>query len=144
MNLIIDDIKSKNFDSFVEWLIEQTQQHFIGSINPQRLIVFDNYFKNFDWGFTDKKTHFISTKQLLISAIYNLRYRKTMNSYTIEINPNAVIPSTSAKFIDIAKLVNYGNVELKGVYVLTDTFEYFSKNVNKYFDKYVTRVMLCQ
>ena len=48
MNLIIDDIKSKNFDSFVEWLIEQTQQHFIGSINPQRLIVFDNYFKNFD------------------------------------------------------------------------------------------------
>ena len=136
MNLIIDDIKSKNFDSFVEWLIEQIQQHFIGSINPQRLIVFDNYFKNFDWGFIDKKTHFISTKQLLISAIYNLRYRKTMNSYTIEINPNAVIPSTSAKFIDIAKLVNYGNVELPAYPIFTDTFDYIADNFGFFFDEY--------
>lgn len=64
MNLIIDDIKSKNFDSFVEWLIEQIQQHFIGSINPQRLIVFDNYFKNFDWGFTDKKNTFYIDKTI--------------------------------------------------------------------------------
>lgn len=136
MNLKILDIQSKNFDSFIEWLIKQIQQYFIGSINPDKLIIFDIYFKDFNWGFKDKRTHFISTNQLLISTIYNLRYTKSMDNYTIDINPNVIIPNTSAKFIDIAKLINYGNLEVPAYPIFTDTFDYIADNFEFFFNEY--------
>ncbi|MGM9544317.1 MAG: hypothetical protein ACI3T9_04975, partial [Romboutsia timonensis] len=110
MNLIITDVKGKNINKFVNWIIEQIQTYFIGSIKNSKLIKFDDYLQDFDWGFKDNKKHYISTKQIIIGAIYNLRYKKSQDTYTIEIDPNILIPNTTAKFIDIAKLVNYGNV----------------------------------
>jgi hypothetical protein len=79
----------------------------------------------------------ISAKNILIGAVYNLRIRDTFNNIIIEINPNAMIPNTSAKFIDIVKLINYGNLSLQEYPIMDQIMNYFAININSYYNKYL-------
>ena len=142
MELRIKDDSSTFTDDFIVYLIREIRYYLPLKINKRKLIKWDDYLNSIGITTTDK--YKISSYNVLLAGVHSLTYKKIDDEYIINIDNNAYMPYITESIDTLCKLINYGNVELKGVYVLTETFEYFSKNVNKYFDKYVTRVMLCQ
>ena len=142
MELRIKDDNGTFTDDFIVYLIREIRYYLPLKINKRKLIKWDDYLNSIGITTTDK--YKISSYNVLLAGVHSLTYKKIDDEYIINIDNNAYMPYITESIDALCKLINYGNVELKGVYVLTETFEYFSKNVNKYFDKYVTRVMLCQ
>ena len=142
MELRIKDGNSTFTDDFIVYLIREIRYYLPLKINKRKLIKWDDYLNSIGITTTDK--YKISSYNVLLAGAHSLTYKKIDDEYIINIDNNAYMPYITESIDTLCKLINYGNVELKGVYVLTETFEYFSKNVNKYFDKYVARVMLCQ
>lgn len=142
MELRIKDDNGTFTDDFIVYLIREIGYYLPLKINKRKLIKWDDYLNSIGITTTDK--YKISSYNVLLAGVHSLTYKKIDNEYIINIDNNAYMPYITESIDTLCKLINYGNVELSGVYVLTETFEYFSKNVNKYFDKYVTRVMLCQ
>lgn len=137
MNLVINkgDLEITNFSY---WLIPYIQEFLINQINKRKLIKFDKFLNdNKIIYFNYKEDRIISSKNILIGAIYNLRVINKANEIIIEINPNSIIPNTSAKFIDIIKLINYGNLLLEAYPILDKTMEYFASNIDYYYEKYM-------
>ena len=142
MELRIKNDNGTFTDDFIVYLIREIGYYLPLKINKRKLIKWDDYLNSIGITTTDK--YKISSYNVLLAGVHSLTYKKIDNEYIISIDNNAYMPYITESIDTLCKLINYGTVELKGVYVLTETFEYFSKNVNKYFDKYVTRVMLCQ
>ncbi|WP_300924727.1 hypothetical protein [uncultured Clostridium sp.] len=95
-------------------------------MNENKLILF-NY----------NEYRIISAKNILLGGIYNLRVRISGNNSFIEIDPSVIIPNTSAKFIDIVKLINFGNLDLQGYRIISDTMEYFAENINLFYNQFL-------
>ena len=128
----------KDLTNFCNWLIPKIQEYFIDSINVKKLELYNIYLNGnkvilFDYG----GKRILSAKNILIGGIYNLIVKRTINKFIIEINPNIFIPNTSAKFIDIVKLINFGNMSLQGYPVVTETMDYFANNINKYYNEFL-------
>lgn len=141
MNLIfnLDDI---NFplEPFLQYkLIPEIQNYFISSINPQRLEPFDRFINdmsNIQYGLPDNKKRYLSTYDLLITCIYNLVYKKTGEECRIEINSTKNAPNTNAKLLWIAKLVNYGNMQLAPYPIISDLFDHFANTFHNIVNEY--------
>lgn len=142
MELRIKDDNGTFTDDFIVYLIREIGYYLPLKINKRKLIKWDDYLNSIGITTTDK--YKISSYNVLLAGVHSLTYKKIDNEYIINIDNNAYMPYITESIGTLCKLINYGNAELRGVYVLTESFEYFSKNVNKYFDKYVTRVMLCR
>lgn len=141
MNLIfeLDDLDFPVEPFLQEKLIPEIQNYFISSINPQRLEPFDKFINdisNIQYGLPENKKRYISTYDLLIACIYNLVYKKMGRQCIIEINSTKNAPNTNAKLLWIAKLVNYGNMQLAPYPIITELFDHFAnifyRIVNEY------------
>ena len=73
--------------------------------------------------------------------MYNLRIRESRDKSVIEIDPNQIIPETEAKFIDIAKLINYGNAEIRGYKILDKMMNHFAKNIKQYYLDFIEEAL---
>lgn len=135
MNLYILNSDSKDLDEFCVWLINKMQEHISYFINDGQLIRWDAFINSNNILGTDIA---IDIKSVLIDATYNLIYKKdSLNNYNIAINPNAVIPETSAKFINIIQLINYGNLQCQPYSVFDDLMNYFADRLEYYYDMYL-------
>lgn len=80
----------------------------------------------------------INCRDIIISCLDQLIIEKGLdNSYRICLNPKINYPNSYAKFIDIAKLINYGNLSLNGCRFFDKLFEYFAENLNNYYEIYL-------
>lgn len=138
MNLIIDKQEGIDLVPFCNWLIPKIQEVLVDEINENKLIKIDlflNEHKLLYFNYNEDRV--ISSKNILIGAIYNLHIQDNQNEVVIEINPNTIIPNTFAKFIDIVKLINYGNLSLQGYPILDITMEFFAENIDFYYNEYL-------
>lgn len=130
MNLIIDSELGVPLNAFLqEKLIPEMQEYFISSINNRKLEPFDEYINSLDniqYGLPQGKKRYLSTKDLLLSCIYNLTYSISADDCIIEINSSKIAPNTNAKLLWIAKLVNYGNMQLAPYPLFTELFDHFA------------------
>lgn len=135
MNLIIES--SVDIIDFCKWLITQIQSYMKSNLNIKRADIFDKYINE---NIPMQPKRILITKDLILSASYNLIVNKVQNNYIIEIDPNIFIPNTFAKFINIMQLINYGNLVLPPYPIWTETFNYFADNINKYLDIYLKEI----
>lgn len=139
MELNIDS--DKDITNFCLWLIPKIKEYFVNSIDDRKLEKYNIYLnanKIVLFDYSEKRL--ISARSILIGAIYNLHLKHNLNHYVIEINPNSTIPSTSAKFTDIVKLINFGNMSLQGYQIVSDTMNYFANNINNYYNSYLEEI----
>lgn len=133
---ILNDLDIPNLEDFINFLIEKIKLYFLGILDSKLLIQFDNYFNSNPeiLGIQNKKI--FSTRDGVIGAIYCLTYIKNGKNYIIKIDPNQVMRNTTAKFIDIAKAVNYGVLGVGKYPIFTDSIDYVANNIYSYLQEY--------
>lgn len=142
MELIIDNEDTDiDLTEFCNFLIDKMKLYMSGNIIESKITSFDIYLndpesKAISWINEDEK-YIISTKKLLISSIYCLEVTKYENTYKIALNNDQYIPNTSAKFIDIIKLINYGNTLLFAYPIYDDMMKWVSDNLNSFYKTYL-------
>ena len=140
MELNIDS--DKDITNFCLWLIPKIKEYFVNSIDDRKLEKYNIYlYANKIVLFNYNEKRLISARNILIGAIYNLHLKHNLNHYVIEINPNSTIPSTSAKFTDIVKLINFGNMSLQGYQIVSNTMNYFANNIDNYYNSYLEEII---
>lgn len=134
MQLIIDGKNTRNtLKEFCLWLIDKMHNYISTEVKTEHLARFNAYLTNSDIIlYNDLKQRPIFTDDILIGSAYNLIVVKRGVDYVIKIDDNVKIPHTNTKFIDIVKLINYGNTELKPYPIYTEMMDYFANNINSY------------
>ena len=122
-------IDSNIDNDFIEFLIKKIKQYILHEADTKKLAAFDKYLiRTLDLG--------ISAARIVVTATDNLKYIKTNKTYTIEIDNNVYLVNKKAKLYDMCKLINFGNLSIKGYPIFTDTFEHFKHNLNDYISMY--------
>lgn len=141
MNLFIENSSNYNMDAFISgFLIDLIKKFFISKIDSARLIPIEEFLNSKVelQQFGHLKPIRVDLKSILIGSIENLKWTKSSTGdYNIEVDPNQMVPNLQAKFIDIARLVNYGSLSTPAYPIYDDTFEYFADNLGNLIDKYL-------
>lgn len=78
----------------------------------------------------------LSSRSILLAATNLLTINKARDTFIISINPNIIIPDTTIKYVSLLKLINYGNMELKGCFIFTKAKQYIEKNIAYYYNEF--------
>ena len=103
--------------------------------NYKRLAKYNEFIDENVARIDDKET-ILPIRDILILSTYYLTYKQLPNSYVIELNPNVNVPNTYAKFIDIVKLVNYGNLSLPAYPIYDEMMDYFADKIVYFYKEY--------
>lgn len=126
-----------NLDSFCEYLITQMQDYMKSETrkNYKRLAKYNEFIDDNVARIDDKET-ILPIRDILVLSTYYLTYKQLPDSYVIELNPNINVPNTYAKFIDIVKLVNYGNLSLPAYPIYDEMMDYFADKIVYFYKEY--------
>lgn len=137
MKLEISDPKNLLDRSFITWFKTKIRNKLIATIEDKKLIVWDEFFNNNPVYISIYKKK-ISTRDIIIAGANNLDYTKSESNFIITINNNIFTPGLDRiKLQSICKLINFGNLEIKGYPIFTDTFDYFAESIQDYVDRYL-------
>lgn len=117
-------IPRKYFDNekFVIFVIECIQRDIIKCLDIKQLRRCDNYLKkNFPT--------VITCKNILISYSQQLCYSTSEKAFIIHSNNESYLYGTNYKINSLAKLINYGNLQLKPYNILSTIFSMYQKNL---------------
>lgn len=53
------------------------------------------------------------------------------NVQVVSIDTEMLLPNTSFYLIDLVRLINYGNLEVRGNRVIQEAFQYLEQNMNR-------------
>ena len=123
--------------SFINWLCIQIRNEVVTNINLKKLEKWDKYFnsENVYKSIYKKK---ISTRDLIVAGISNLYYQTSEDGFWISINPNKLTPGLDRiKLETICKTINFGNQQITGYPIFTNTFQEVADNITTYVEKYM-------
>lgn len=135
MKLLVEKSAEYNKD-FVEWLIGVIRDEVLLRIN-------DNYLDNMEYYLnTMLSNSTLSDDQIdlylaVIQILDHLEYVNGFSHYHIQINPVARLSGTTFKLLAIAKFINYGNQDVVGCGVFTESFSYIGNNIAEYYRTYL-------
>lgn len=140
--IIIESPANSNIDDFLMLLVDKIKQEFISSIDDRHTHRFDSYFNNKNkilkpiFGIRKKK-RIIKTRDILVGAISNIMFKKTLNnSYRIFINPNALVPNTFNRYDSLISLIDKGNLEISPYSIWSDTVLHFCCIIPQLYKQY--------
>lgn len=120
---------------FVNYVKSELSKLIKSSINKSQTKNLDLYFSKL---FEDKSVKY-NTRQLIEMGANNLVIVPFPQYYLIEINNNIKIPLTDYKLIDVCKLINDGNVELKGISIFDNCILFMTNNIDFFYHKWRTQ-----
>lgn len=128
MDLVIYRQKSFIAYDFIDYVCNVIRQLLLSSgIDFQ---AFNNYFSmNYD---TD-----ISAQSILVNASLNLTVKNYQQIAIISIDENVNYNNSQIRLIDLCKLLNYGNLDIQGTKVFSDTFDYVAHNIHQIYFNYI-------
>ena len=119
---------------FLDWLIQLLKvKIYKTTFDTKRIFAWDEYINTTVAGLSNRK---LSTKRLIVSAFSNLVYIKYEKYYCIEIDLNVVVPYTNYKLVDMIKLINDGNLDMRGYPFITNAVREIERNLNNYYKIY--------
>ena len=110
---------------FINFLIKIIKNRVITKLSLNKLKMWDKYLD------TINKNH-ESAKEIILISLSELVYIIEDNYIIITINNNYVLSKLHLKLIDAIKLISFGNMEIKGYPIISDTFQYVEKNIKGY------------
>ena len=82
----------------------------------------------------------ISITEVCQIAFQNIIVLRFGNNITIKINEKVLLPNTNVKLIELCKLINNGNLDLKAYPIFTEIFNDVKDNLEKYYSEYALEV----
>lgn len=125
-------------DYFIEWLIDRIRFEILGNIDEEQLNNFNSVvnqqqlFKR-----VDNRNIKFDIRKAIVMSLQNIRYRKIKNVYIIEISSDTIYPHYLVKLSTLCKLLNYGNVNIKGYPIYTEAFTRVKSNLRGYYKQYL-------
>lgn len=130
------EYKDSSLDrKFGNWLILIIQKLIQSSINDKKLLKWDKYIsENFNHLYSKK----VTSKDIILAGIKDLVCDDTDSKLIIKISTNHFIQGLDRVRIEtLCRLINYGNTEIKGYPIFTDTFDDIADNISVYVRKYL-------
>lgn len=117
---------------FGKWLIPHIRSKVISSIDKTKLSALDNYLAETALIKPLSKTP-PKTFDVIVFIANNLKCEGTDGEIYITVSKTAFVPGFDRLKAEIAaKLINYGNLEVKGYSIFTDSFNEIAKNIDTY------------
>ena len=132
MKLIIENI---NDTKFISYLISTIKSYLLYNYNYRKAQKLEDYLNTIP-KFKSKFRRYISVKELIMIAAYNLRYKKFSSYYEITIDQNQKVFGIDAKLYDICRLINFGTLDVNGYSIFSDAFNYVEENINTLYSLY--------
>lgn len=134
MTLLIENMNLKR--GFITFLKKRILRHALLQLNPMRLSVFDDFFNSDNFS-TEPLGVRISARRALLLGLSNLEHSRGETSTSIFISDTVKYPGTEFLVVDLCRVINYGNLSIDPYPVISDTMNYFSKNIRTYQNKFI-------
>lgn len=121
-------LKIKNCDSFVNGYIINWLKRGVASVSDSKYKKMDDYLLNI---LGVKET----SKELLDTAIDNIKIIKKDSSYELKMDKN--LYNDDYTLDSLVRLIEFGNLEVRGVRTITTLFEFLRNNARKMYNTYM-------
>lgn len=138
MTIVISNEK-KFEDEFFNWLLPEIRDYVISSVDNRKLIKVDNLINSNKYFLTPFKKN-ISSREVIIAAVSNLKILRYWNRVVIGIDNNAIIPNTTTKISTVIRMINFGTSSILGYPVITKSFKFIEDNIDIFYEKYLQGV----
>ena len=138
MTIVISNEK-KFEDEFFNWLLPEIRDYVISSVDNRKLIKVDNLINSNKYFLTPFKKN-ISSREVIIAAVSNLKILRYWNRVVIGIDNNAIIPNTTTKISTVMRVINFGTLSILGYPVITKSFKFIEDNIDIFYEKYLQGV----
>ena len=141
MELVItklDQLKI-NYKAFAEFLIPKIQEKLISLFDPSKTIKLTNYINDNSiiQFINDKYKKYLTVRDILIGAVYNLEILDNKLNTVIQINKQAIIPDTYNDYYNLVKLINYGNLGVYPYKIWDDTLDWINDHLGVYLEEFL-------
>ena len=125
---------SKEFSDkgFVEALIFKIQRELLITLDAQkkRIQYWEEYInKNIEMFSYTKKS--IKLIDIILCGIENITYKESNTEFSVQIDDKKFVDGVYISVSDICRLVNYGNIAKRGIYIFSDEFNQVEKDLDK-------------
>lgn len=114
-------------DSII-YIIDIIRQEVLLNLNVAKLNVLQNYI-NEKKLFFNKSTTYINLQNVIHLGLKYITYSISDKYITFEINPFILMPNTNAKLVDICKFIEFGALDVNGLYIFTKAFSYIKDSI---------------
>lgn len=123
-------------DGFADFLSFMLHGWFINHVNPEKILIVQNYVDNNSKykSIYVKRIDVYSILEYLVSHLVVEKSSKWMS--IIKLDDQSTVYGLNIKLIDILKLVNFGNMELKPYPIFTKMFSVFQKDIDVLYLQY--------
>jgi len=81
-----------------------------------------------------KKQYNISLEDIINQVKFSTN--KVLNKYTLSINDNIFEKETNIRLLSLIKLIDYGNLEIKGINIFNSSMNYIKNNIKSIYKFY--------
>ena len=136
---------SSNKENFIIWLIKHIRRNWTNYIDIDKLIRLDDYLNsdemNIKW--INNQRRQIKIIDLINICFHNLTYTCYKDKIVIHFNKKNLLPFSFTKIYDIAKFINFGNLQVKGENLFTRMFVDYENHIVQLYEIYLKERMLC-
>ena len=141
MKLEIFDDNDELPTEFGIWIVGIIKDNIALNLNPSKLSIWDKFFnstpeyKSIYSGVDVETVKFIDELSNMIVV------KKIPGKFIIEITPNRYVSGLDRiRASSLAKLINFGNLSIRGYPIFTDVFKEVADNINDYVERFYTGV----
>lgn len=138
MKLEILDPESLLSSDFYQWLVRQIRFEIIRKIDRRKLETWDIYFNESE-DYKSITNLDIKTENIILFGAKSISPTIHPTQCTITFNKNQFVPGLDrVKVESVCKLINFGNLSIKGYPIFSDTLQYVADNINDYVKRFYT------
>ena len=135
MNLFIENKDKIDLSSFCNWLISYMQENSVAFVDSNKLTTYDNLLSSsINWLYTERIMKAIN---LYKSSFFILKWKQVGDSFEIIFDENINIPNSNTRYIDMIKLINFGNLSIGGCHIYDKFMEKIAVDLPIYYDMYL-------
>lgn len=139
MKLVIE--KSPDVTSgFINWIIDRLRDEILIRASDEKLRYMEECLNSMLESSTLAPDVHIDLLYAVLQSVDSLEYVEGLGYYHIQINPFVKLSGTDFKLVSIAKFINYGNQDISGCNIFTDSFLEVSENISMYYRMYISNV----
>ena len=130
--------KQVNTDTdFMDWLLDIIKMKCHADIKVNKLVALNNYIiDNNIFNLDDKQKRSFNLYREMIKVARNLKWRKIKDYYIIYVPSIMFISNTNIPLSRLSRFVCYGDLQVKGYPILSDTIQRVIANIAKYINHY--------
>ena len=122
---------------FIEALIDRIKVQLYDSIESRKSDIDAwNRYINENIKLFSRQDDYIDAKEILYRGANSLIYEESSNKFIIKIDEKQKINNVLLSVYNFCKLINYGNLSMRGANIFTNIFDNTKKDLDKLIDLY--------